>query len=92
MRKLSYAFAAAVLAASFALPVNAAPIFVPIPEQVKQGLSSRSTIGAIVIGARSATGTGDMLRAPAAITAGVILGITGTTAIGTITATIPGRA
>ncbi|MDX0604575.1 hypothetical protein GOD78_25610 [Sinorhizobium medicae] len=37
MRKLSYAFAAAVLAASFALPVNAAPIFVPIPEQVKTG-------------------------------------------------------
>ena len=35
MKKLLSALAATILAASFALPVNAAPIFVPKPEQVR---------------------------------------------------------
>ena len=37
MKKLLSALAAVVLAASFALPLDAAPIFVPIPEQVQTG-------------------------------------------------------
>ena len=37
MKKLLSALTAVVLAASFALPLNAAPIFVPIPEQVQTG-------------------------------------------------------
>ncbi|TCU20043.1 hypothetical protein [Rhizobium sullae] len=37
MNKLLSALTAVVLAASFALPLNAAPIFVPIPEQVETG-------------------------------------------------------
>lgn len=35
MKKLLSAFAAMGLAATFALPVNAAPVFVPKPEQVQ---------------------------------------------------------
>jgi hypothetical protein len=35
MKKLSSALTALVLAAPFSLPVSAAPIFVPVPEQVK---------------------------------------------------------
>lgn len=35
MKKLLSALTAVVLAASFSLPVSAAPIFVPMPEQVK---------------------------------------------------------
>ncbi|MEK1933165.1 MAG: hypothetical protein AAAC47_25995 [Pararhizobium sp.] len=37
MTKLLSALAAVALAASFALPLNAAPIFVPKPEQVQIG-------------------------------------------------------
>jgi hypothetical protein len=37
MKKLLSALIAGVLAASFALPLNAAPIFVPKPEQVLTG-------------------------------------------------------
>lgn len=37
MNKLLSAFAAIGLAATFALPVNAAPMFVPKPEQVQTG-------------------------------------------------------
>lgn len=37
MEKLLSALTGVVLAASFALPVNAAPIFVPKPEQVNTG-------------------------------------------------------
>ncbi|MGH6806638.1 MAG: hypothetical protein ACREEJ_07315 [Ensifer adhaerens] len=37
MKKLLSALAAIGLAASFALPLNAAPIFVPKPEQVQTG-------------------------------------------------------
>lgn len=37
MKKLLSALIAGVLAASFALPLNAAPIFVPKPEQVQTG-------------------------------------------------------
>lgn len=37
MKKLLSTLGAVVLAASFALPLNAAPIFVPKPEQVQAG-------------------------------------------------------
>ena len=45
MKKLLSVLTATILATAFALPLNAAPIFVPKPEQVRADVVERSNTG-----------------------------------------------
>ena len=91
MKKLLSALAATILATAFALPLNAAPMFVQKPEQVRADIVEKvkqwkkGTV--IVTGVETAVGTGGRHGGPAATTATVIRAAT-TATVTTIRATI----
>ncbi|TCN34136.1 hypothetical protein EV184_102448 [Sinorhizobium americanum] len=89
MTKLLAALTALLLAASFALPLNAAPIFVPKHEQVQTGAVEQVRHRRHWRAERH--WIGGTLGFPAVTTADAILAITDTTAIVTTTATTGGQ-